>query len=210
MNYTKEAIEKRRYRANLVKAIGTKFIYIFAIVLIYNTVLITKSSLDNNASKEIFGYKAYIITTESMKPTIKIGDVIIVENVEEDKLKEGDVITLKKSGEIITHRIATIQEPVGDTKSRYITKGDNNNIEDQEITEYDDIEGRKVIIIPFLGKMIMFLRNGLYGILSVVVILMICIYAIKEQKKRKKRRDKKKFEDEKHKKENNENIEDNP
>jgi len=54
MEYSKELIEKRTFKIKLIKGIAKKFLYIFLIVCMYNTFLITKSALDDKASKEIF------------------------------------------------------------------------------------------------------------------------------------------------------------
>jgi len=196
MNYTKESIAKRKYIAGITRQIIKKAIYILLIVYIYNSFLITKSSLDDNGSKEMFGYKAYIITTESMRPSIKEGDVIIVEKCIEEKLKIGDIITSNKEGEIITHRIVDIQE---NEQNEYITKGDNNNVQDSEVIVYDEIEGKKVLVIPLLGNIILLLRNKIYIILLILVIILIGLNVINSQKKKKMRREKKKIEDEKYK-----------
>lgn len=164
-----------------------KLLFILLIVILYNTFLITKSALDDTGAKEIFGYKAYIITTDSMRPNIKVGDIVIVEQVEEEKLMIGDVITMKKAGEIITHRIVEVVE---EEETEYITKGDNNNIEDLETVKYNQIEGKKILKIPAFGNAIWLLQSKIYSILLIIVILIILYITIKKYKKKKMRREK--------------------
>lgn len=86
MKYNKEIKEERDFRIKLIKDILKKFMYIVLVVALYNAFLITKSALDDTGAKEIFGYKAYIVTTESMKPAIRKGDAIIVEKCPEENL----------------------------------------------------------------------------------------------------------------------------
>lgn len=202
MKYNIEAIKKRNQEINLIKKISQRIAFVLTIVLIYNIFLVLKSELNNNQDKTLFGYEAYIVTTESMKPNINEGDVIITAKCNEEKLKIGDVITFKKNNETITHRIVSI-EKIGN-KKRYTTKGDNNNIEDSEKITYNEINGIQVVLIPYLGKIIVFLQNKIFVIIIVILCLISYLYYTKKEEKRKMRREKKKIEEQK-----NNNISDN-
>lgn len=193
----KERIDKNRKRERYIKVI----IYAMIIIVIWNILLICISSALNKNEKYLFGLKAYIITTDSMKPHINSGDVIIISKVSEENLKVGDVITFKKDEEVITHRIIKINKS---EENDYITKGDNNNIEDQKSISYKDIEGRKVLRIPFLGKIIMKLQDEVYIIILIIIALVLYLKTQITEDKHKMRREKKKKEDEKFEnKENN-------
>lgn len=193
----KERIDKNRKRERYTKVI----IYAMIIIVIWNILLICISSALNKNEKYLFGLKAYIITTDSMKPHINSGDVIIISKVSEENLKVGDVITFKKDEEVITHRIIKINKS---EENDYITKGDNNNIEDQKSISYKDIEGRKVLRIPFLGKIIMKLQDEVYIIILIIIALVLYLKTQITEDKHKMRREKKKKEDEKFEnKENN-------
>ena len=73
MKYDLESINKRRENAKIAK----KVIEIIAVILIYNIILIA-ISLENNVNLiNMFGYKSYVIKTNSMEPTININDVRI-------------------------------------------------------------------------------------------------------------------------------------
>ena len=87
MKYDVESINKRKEKTKILKRI----MEIIAIILIYNIILIIVSSI-NGKDFSILGYKAYIVDTNSMEPTINVGDIVIVKKVKEDKLKQGDVI----------------------------------------------------------------------------------------------------------------------
>ena len=176
-------------KKNIIKQIVKKLLFIVLIVILYNTFLITKSTLDETGAKEIFGYKAFVITTDSMNPNLKIGDVVIIETVREEKLMVGDIITMQKLGEIITHRIVEILD--GEKQREYITKGDNNTVEDLETIVYSQIEGKKVLKIPFLGNIILLLRNKVYVILLGISIFIICYTSMQKYKRKKMRREKK-------------------
>ena len=200
MNYERKFIEERNYKKSLITTFIKKILYIVLIIAIYNAVLITKSSLDDVGSKEIFGYKAYIIITESMKPTIKVGDVIIVEKCEEEKLRIGDIITIQnKEKTIVTHRIVEIQVDEETGRNEYLTKGDNNNVGDSESIKYAQIQGRKVVIIPLFGKLLLAFRSKTYIIILAIAILTIFWHIASLQRKKRIRREKKKNEEQRQK-----------
>ncbi len=79
-----------------------------------------------------FGYTTFNITSGSMEPTIYIDDYVFVK-LNNKNIKKGDIITFKKNNTIITHRIVSID------KNTIITKGDNNNVEDEPIKRKDVI-----------------------------------------------------------------------
>lgn len=192
-------IEDIRKRKNKNKKITKKILYAIIIIIVYNILIVGVSATLNKSGKSIFGYKAYIVTTDSMNPNIKVGDIIIVKHTEEEKLEVGDIITFKrKNGVRITHRITEISETTEGEKE-YVTKGDNNNLEDVEKVKYDKIEGSKVLKIPYFGKIILLLQDEVYLILIIIIILLICLYLQKSEEKNIIRRQKKKEEDEKFK-----------
>lgn len=173
--------------------------YALIIVAIYNILIVSITSILNKTGDSVFGYRAYIITTDSMKPNISYGDIVIIKEVEEEKLKMDDVITFRKDNKLITHRITGI-ETDEDSNRKYITKGDNNNVEDADKVSYEEIEGKKVLKIPTFGKAVMLLQDEVYIILIIIVLLLIYLNVQKTEEKDRVRREKKKEEDEKFRK----------
>lgn len=190
MKYDIDSINRRKENVKIAK----KIIEIIAIILIYNIILIFISSANQMSIVNIFGYKSYIIKTNSMEPTIKVNDVLITKKVEKEKIKVGDVITFIKNGEVITHRITQIDE-----NGEYTTKGDNNNIEDTFKINYDNIEGKNILTIPYLGKIVEILDNKIVFLIITLIILIFMFMAIQNQEKKDKRKEKKRMEDEKSK-----------
>lgn len=188
MKYDLESINKRKENVKIAK----KIIEVIAIIIIYNIVLIAISSANKINIINIFGYKSYIIKTNSMEPTISINDVVIAKKVEKQNIKIGDVITFLQEGEVITHRVTKIDEN-GD----YTTKGDNNNIEDTFKISYDNIEGKQVLTIPYLGKIVQMLDNQIVFLVITLIALIFIFIMIQNQEKRENRREKKKIEDRK-------------
>lgn len=189
MKYDIDSIKKRKEINNRIK----KIIFIFLVIMLYNIVLLYMSYIDKFDTPQFYIYKAYIISTESMQPTLNKGDVIIIKKAKKEDLKENDIITYKDKGEIITHRIVEIK-PNG---NRYITKGDNNIAKDEQSLSFEDIEGKLVLKIPHLGNMVAGLKNGIVIILTILIFLIIHLNRIGMKEKSETRRIKKKIEDEK-------------
>lgn len=188
MKYDIESINKRKENVKIAK----KVIEIIAIILIYNIILIALSSANKISVVNILGYKSYIIKTNSMEPTISINDVVITKKVKKEKIKKGDVITFLQDGEVITHRITQIED-----NGNYTTKGDNNNIEDTFKITYENIEGKHILTIPYLGKIVQALDNKIVFLIITLIILIFMFITILNQEKRENRREKKKIEDKK-------------
>ncbi len=190
MKYDVNNMNKRNRNLKVTKII----INIIAIVLLYNIILILISCVNKIDNISLFGFKAYIITTDSMQPSINKEDVVVVKKEEEDKINVGDVITFNQNGKVITHRITNIEEQEG--KKIYTTKGDNNNLEDKEKIDYSVIEGKNILVIPKLGYVINILENQIVFLFIVLIILILIFYKIKKQEKVENRREKKKIEQE--------------
>lgn len=105
-----------------------------------------------------FKYYAVAIATGSMHPTIKKGDVVVIEKLDKyDRLKEGQVLAFKYSDVLIVHRIIRIVEKNG--TYYFYTKGDANNGEDGYPVTEDMIMGKIDLKIPFLGLPTVWLKE---------------------------------------------------
>lgn len=171
--YKVNTTEKESFRFKIFLKIIYVLVYIIIIpILIYNFTLIIKSFIFKDEIPDFFGYKNFVIISESMEPTINVGDSIFVKEVAEEDLKVNDIISYNINGEIITHRIVKIQNEDGEKV--YITKGDNNRAEDKWKITYEDIEGKYIFKINGFGKFMEMLKSKVFlGILIILIILSI-------------------------------------
>ena len=103
----------------------------------------------------IFGLFKFVpisVASNSMKPYFKRGDMVIYEKLSDDRkenLKIGDVIVFNYKGDTYIHRI------VKSSKARgyyyFTTKGDNNTFNDNGKIRTNDIIGKKVLKVPYIG-----------------------------------------------------------
>lgn len=197
MKYDIDDIQKRKELHARIR----KLVYIFLVIILYNIVLLYMSYIDKFDTPSFYIYKAYVITTNSMEPELKKDDVVVIKKANADNLKQGDIITFKQNGETITHRIVQIDD-IEDGKL-YITKGDNNNVQDEQGLRFDQIEGKLVIKIPQLGKMVASFKNGIIIVLVLLISAIIYLNRITAKERSNIRRAKKKLEDNKYINENN-------
>ncbi len=127
----------------------------------------------------IFGYQILRISSGSMSPELEVGDIILSKKVDDaSTLKSGDVITY--IGELgsyadknITHKV--IVDPYEIDGTYYLrTQGIANDYIDPEISE-DQILGKMVCILPFLGALYNFFITpfGLIIVLAILALLFI-------------------------------------
>ena len=125
----------------------------------------------------IFGNRIYRVQTNSMVPTLEVGDVILVQDTEPEDIHLGDIITYRAlsgqlKGQTITHRVALEPEVRGGVYY-YRTKGDREGASlDNEIT-FDQVEGKYVKTLPLLNKLYSFFLSptGLVVFIAVIVLL---------------------------------------
>ncbi len=103
----------------------------------------------------------------SMLPLIHTNDLVLVQKERDDLYEPGDVIAyvslLEGREEIVTHRI------VRRGGNAYQTKGDANQIADQEVIVPRRIIGRLILIIPLLGWLIKLVKTPFGSIVFFLV-----------------------------------------
>jgi signal peptidase I len=117
---------------------------------VLSAVLITFSLLS------MTGYvKARVVLTDSMAPTIRAGDIVLLDPTTHSVPKIGDVAAYtgrRFDGTevgIFTHRIIG-----GDAENGFIMKGDNNPTPDVQRPKIADVSGVVVFKLPLIGKVL--------------------------------------------------------
>ena len=150
-------------------------ISLFACILIGDSVY---NKQKGNHVVPLFG--GYVIITESMVPTIKVNDAVIVKRSSQEELGIGDIITFRSADErfkdmTITHRIVGEQSiSTGDLV--YRTKGDNNRIEDASLVTQSSIYGRVILKLPKIGYISRFIKTPLGFLLFVISPIVVVFF----------------------------------
>lgn len=101
---------------------------------------------------KILGALPLTVLTGSMEPTHSPGDVVVVQPVEPEEIRVGDVVTFQPVSDdptLVTHRVVGITWG-GDGIAGFVTRGDANGTDDDPIVP-DQVMGRVVYSIPLIG-----------------------------------------------------------
>lgn len=181
--------EKSSKRMFIFEKLVMILLYIIIIpIIIYNLTLMIKSYINPIEIPDFFGFKSFVIISESMEPTIMTGDAILVKEVKQEELKVKDIISFQDDDSINTHRIVEILEDNGIIK--YKTKGDNNKKEDKELVTYDKIEGVYQFRIKGFGKIVEVIKNKITLVVLLIVLVLISACQVRINKKRLTRKEK--------------------
>jgi len=102
-----------------------------------------------------------VLVSGSMSPSINRGDVVLIKKIsEDDEIYLNDVVIYNAGEFDVVHRVVDIYEEKGTTK--YITKGDDNELNDKLSIEIKNIGGVVIARIPYLGLPRLLLESGEY------------------------------------------------
>lgn len=136
----------------------------------------TLATRDNRSVANLAGYTPMTVLTDSMSPTFNSGDLIIIKRTQPDTLQVGDIITfhtiIQNEYVLNTHRIVEIHD---NGIRSYVTKGDNNAIQDQSVVIGSDIVGKYVGRLPYVGHVMQFLSSSV-GFLIVIVLPLLVFF----------------------------------
>ncbi len=145
-------------------------------ILIVNLYIMIQSGLNRDKVPNVFGYKPFIVLSGSMETKIHKGDLVITKIVNPKKLKKDDVIAFRDAeNTVTTHRIIDIVEEDGE--KYFITKGDNNSIQDKNLVEFKDVEGQYVTRFPSIGSIMNTLSEPTTIIIVFLGITLIFVVA---------------------------------
>ena len=109
----------------------------------------------------ILKYRPVGIISNSMKPLISRGDVVVVEKVDKKSvktIKNYDIIVYMLDKVAIAHRVINIEEH-NDGTILLTTMGDNNNAPDPKKVKTNQIVGKVKFKIPYLGYPSIYLKE---------------------------------------------------
>lgn len=124
-------------------------------------------------------YDLRVVQSGSMEPALKTGSLIFIRPVEEPKVT--DIITYRRPNQKtpITHRVIEVETE--NDQTRYITKGDANQVRDMEPVTEEMILGQVTFTLPWIGHGIELARSRIgFTLLIIVPALLIGLDEIKK------------------------------
>ena len=170
--------EKTKKGVNIALGILTALIVAFTVCMLVFTI-VSVATTRGNAS--LFGYKAYIVQSDSMSGVFEAGDVIVVKTPGDvTALNEGDIITFISEdpdsfGAIVTHKIRSVEKRGGETL--YHTYGVANGFDDLTPVPAGNVLGVYEFRIAGLGNFFAFIRTpaGYVVLILLPFVLLIAL-----------------------------------
>lgn len=130
-------------------------------------------SLITIVSEKSQGLRVITLTSGSMEPVIPVPSVVFTRP--STNYQVGDIITYKEVSaktnlsfkRTITHRI--IEEKNNSGNKIFITQGDANKVPDTQVVKKDEILGKVVLILPYLGYFPLLIKT-IPGFLVLIVV----------------------------------------
>lgn len=161
-------------------------------ILAINIHITIQAKNNENVVPNVFGYKPFIVLSGSMETKIHVGDLIITKMIDPSTLEIDDVIAFRdEENTVTTHRIIDIVEHDG--VKYFVTKGDNNTSQDQNLVEFSDVEGEYVARIPYVGTILNEIAKPTNVIIIVMGITIIFILLFAKSNNKLKSEEEKEF-----------------
>ncbi len=125
--------------------------------------VISVSTFDR-ADRNLFGYKAFVVLSDSMSKTdFKAGDLVLIKETDPKTLKEGDIIAYTSQntanyGETVTHKIRKLTVD-SNGQPGFVTYGTTTDTDDETIVTYPYVLGKYSKHIPKVGTFFQFLKT---------------------------------------------------
>lgn len=147
---------------NIIKTVITWLIVVLAVGMMIFTI-VSVTTFDRN-DRALFGYKMYIVRSDSMSATdFSAGDLILVKEVDPATLQVGDIVAFTSQnssnfGETVTHKIRSLTT---DDKGQpaFVTYGTTTGTDDETVVTYSYVLGKYQKTIPGVGKFFQFLKT---------------------------------------------------
>lgn len=120
----------------------------------------------------IGGYRVFAVGSGSMGPAVRVGSLVVVKPYE--VYSTGDIVTFTAGGSPVTHRIVGKEGRKGIVY--FATKGDANLHQDFSLISSDQIVGKVVAVLPYLGFSVLY-ANTEYGLIALVLAPAVGIIA---------------------------------
>ncbi len=165
------------------KTISTVLVWLVVIFAVFMMVFtIVSVNTFNRNDRQIFGYRCYIVLSDSMSATdFDAGDLVLIKKVDPTTLQEGDIIAYQSQnsenyGATVTHKIrAKTTDRNGNPG--FVTYGTTTGQDDEMIVTYPFVLGKYQAKLPKMGTFFQFLKTPQGYITCILVpFLLLIVY----------------------------------
>lgn len=169
---------------NVVKSVFLWAIVALAVFMMIFTIISVTTF--NRNDRDLFGYKAYIVNSNSMSATdFNAGDLIFVKETDPSLLQEGDIITFISQdndsfGQVVTHKIRKITTDANGNRG-FVTYGTTTNTDDKTIVTDLYVLGKYTSRLAGVGTFFNFLKTpqGYFTCIFIPFMILILYQGIK-------------------------------
>ena len=121
-----------------------------------------------------------VVVSQSMVPTLNVGDFILIRQISD--INEvaaappptGDILVFIRNKDYIVHR--AVSKYLNNDEWEFVTKGDNNKMEDGRPANENDVIGKVVGNVPVFGYFPLFLKTT-RGLALILVLMIVVFFA---------------------------------
>ena len=164
-----------------LKIIRSIFVWLMVALAVFMMIFtIVSVSTFDRADRNLFGYKAFIVLSDSMSKTdFNAGDLVLVKAVDPSTLKEGDIIAYTSQntsnyGETVTHKIRRLTTDANGEPG-FVTYGTTTDTDDETVVTYPYVLGKYQGRIPKVGTFFQFLKSTPGYIVCILVPFLLLI-----------------------------------
>ena len=166
-----------RAKKSIFRRISNILLTVTLIILVVVVIFTVVAKVSGN-TPSVFGYMIFRVSSDSMEPELKVGDIIITKEVTDIQTVEiGDTVTFKctqgqMAGNLLTHKV--IVAPHLENGKYYLqTKGvAAPEYNEGEIFSEDELVGELVCVIPFIGAIYDFFLTP-WGLLVAILLIIL-------------------------------------
>lgn len=145
---------------------------IFVVALAFTLVVVALTLTSHGGEVSIFGWKPYVVLSDSMKPVFQAGDVAVSHPVDVDSVQPGDIITFSSIdpnsyGEAVTHKVRELTEYEGEPA--FITYGTTTGVDDAYPALAQHVTGEFAFAIPGAGHIFEFFKSPMGYVVLVLI-----------------------------------------
>ena len=164
-----------------LKIIRSVFVWLMVVLAVGMMIFtIVSVSTFDRADRNLFGYKAFIVLSDSMSKTdFSAGDLVLVKEVDPSTLKEGDIIVYTSQntsnyGETVTHKIRKLTTDANGEPG-FVTYGTTTDTDDETVVTYPYVLGKYQGRIPKVGTFFQFLKSTPGYIVCILIPFLLLI-----------------------------------
>lgn len=162
----------------VIRSIFTWLMVVLAVGMMIFTIVSVLTF--DRADRNLFGYKAFIVLSDSMSKTdFDAGDLVLVKEVDCATLREGDIIAYTSQndanyGETVTHKIRRLTTDANGNPG-FVTYGTTTDTDDETVVTYPYVLGKYQSRIPKVGKFFQFLKTTPGYIVCILIPFLLLI-----------------------------------